>query len=110
MKHVQLFEGFLNETYDDLLKTMEFFAESENSLRALRNRLGEINVEGVDSSHIREYADKVLNISADLEELRNSFINDETMWQSKGRFKADAEARSEKVWNDMKNYQKSMGY
>jgi hypothetical protein len=110
MKHVQLFEGFLNETYDDLLKTMEFFAESENSLRALRNRLGEINVEGVDSSHIREYADKVLNISADLEELRNSFINDETMWQSKGRFRADAEARSEKVWNDMKNYQKSMGY
>jgi hypothetical protein len=110
MKHVQLFEGFLNETYDDLLKTMEFFAESENSLRALENRLREINVEGVDSNHIREYADQVLGISADLSKLRNSFMNDETTWQSKGRFRADAEARSEKVWNDLKNHQNSMGY
>jgi hypothetical protein len=110
MKHVQLFEGFLNETYDDLLKTMEFFSEGGNSLSALESRLREINVEGVDSSHISKYADQVLSINADLEKLRNSFMNDETIWQSKGRFRADAETRTEKVWNDMRNYQKSMGY
>lgn len=98
--------GRVNETYQDLLQTMEIFQEPLNRLDELRSHLRGLSIEGVEPKYIEEkYGDRVNEILLDLDRLKREFQDDDSMWQRQGRFREDAEKRSEEVWKRMADTQ-----
>jgi hypothetical protein len=99
-------ESRINETYKDLLHSMEVFQEPLNDLSALVDHLRALRIEGVDSRYINEnYAEPANQLLLELDRLKRSFMDDESLWQRKGRFREDSERRTEEMWKRMADVQ-----